>query len=567
MEVLSLVQASRSSKFWKPFSLIVVSLSLVYLAIGWLWYGSFLQRELEIEGQQELTMLNFHADGIQSEMSAISADLKILSSLSSGALKHGSLLTESSVRSLENFYASFLTARQTYDQIRFLDLNGNERVRVNRLADGSADIVKPDLLQNKANRYYFSESLGLHPNEIFMSRLDLNIEHGMIEIPFKPMLRFGLMIYSPDSHGVTHPIGVVVINYLAQNIINLLHHQQIHPLIMTLPHAHFDLSMIDSLGYWLMSDTKERNWGFMFDLPQTRVSVQDPDLWKAMQEKKVGMYKSGSFYTFFNFVNVKDIDINFGVDENWKIKLSRSAGEDYGWFVVNQRVRSDFSQIAVQKIEENAFLLVTIYGLLVLLSYLISLFWMARQAAHEQAYHMAYHDGLTGVYNRAAWIDLIRPELEERIEGSKTFAVAYVDLNDFKPVNDTYGHDVGDEVLKIAAKRLTGSVREDDYVIRLGGDEFLVIFSELHSVSDYKYLLQKLSVAFVKPLAIMNFNIPLSVSIGVATYPVDADNLSALTEIADNRMYEMKEGDKMQKEQEEGGYSAKTFSKTKTALQ
>ena len=164
-----------------------------------------------------------------------------------------------------------------------------------------------------------------------------------------------------------------------------------------------------------------------------------------------------------------------------------------------------------------------------------------RRAAEEQIEYQAYHDALTGLPNRALFRDRLTVALAhaKRLEGS--LAVMFLDLDSFKLVNDTLGHSLGDELLKVIAGRLLSVLREEDTIARMGGDEFTVLISDLRSPDHAAKIAQKLLETIVQPARIEGHELFITTSIGIALYPSDGDTAEALLKNADNAMYRAKE--------------------------
>ena len=125
--------------------------------------------------------------------------------------------SERRIDSIKRNYLTLSMTKRIYDQVRFLDETGQELVRVNFNA-GNPTIVAKQSLQNKQQRYYFRDAYNLEQGEVFISPLDLNVEHGEVEIPFKPMIRFGTPVYDPFGNKK----GIVLLNYLADNLLQLI---------------------------------------------------------------------------------------------------------------------------------------------------------------------------------------------------------------------------------------------------------------------------------------------------------------------------------------------------------
>jgi len=154
--------------------------------------------------------------------------------------------------------------------------------------------------------------------------------------------------------------------------------------------------------------------------------------------------------------------------------------------------------------------------------------------------YMAYHDPLTGLPNRRYLFELGKRYLDlAKREGKKVF-VLFMDLAGFKAINDTYGHLVGDEILRTVSKRILDRVRRSDVVARYGGDEFTILLYDMKE--EYlKSFLERILSAFREPVRVRNTVLTVASNIGVARFPEDGENLEELLKVADMRMYRAKE--------------------------
>lgn len=164
----------------------------------------------------------------------------------------------------------------------------------------------------------------------------------------------------------------------------------------------------------------------------------------------------------------------------------------------------------------------------------------ALQAANEQLSTLALYDPLTGLPNRMLLEERMAQAASVSQRGGKPFALMFVDLDRFKPVNDTFGHDVGDALLKAAAQRLCACVRKSDTVARTGGDEFVVILSEIAEPQDAAVVAGKILGELGRPFAVDQHELNISGSIGISVYPHDARDVSRLKVHADEAMYHAK---------------------------
>jgi diguanylate cyclase (GGDEF)-like protein/PAS domain S-box-containing protein len=165
----------------------------------------------------------------------------------------------------------------------------------------------------------------------------------------------------------------------------------------------------------------------------------------------------------------------------------------------------------------------------------------AEQAKSLEMSHLAQHDPLTDLPNRVLFNDRLTQAVALAERQGKQLAVMFVDLDHFKKVNDSLGHDVGDKLLQSIAGRLTACVRRSDTISRLGGDEFVVLLAQVEHAEDAAYSARKILRALAAPHIIDNKSFDINVSIGVSTYPRDGKDAEGLINRADNAMYEAKE--------------------------
>ena len=160
--------------------------------------------------------------------------------------------------------------------------------------------------------------------------------------------------------------------------------------------------------------------------------------------------------------------------------------------------------------------------------------------AEEKIWHNAHHDLLTGLPNRRLFLDRLEQEVKHAKRNDLPLSVLFMDLDGFKEVNDSLGHEAGDRLLSDVAERLTDCVREDDTVARLGGDEFTVILTGANQREDVERVAQTIIDAIEMPFHIAQQPVQISVSIGITLYPQDASSPVALLEAADQAMYKAK---------------------------
>jgi diguanylate cyclase (GGDEF)-like protein/PAS domain S-box-containing protein len=164
-----------------------------------------------------------------------------------------------------------------------------------------------------------------------------------------------------------------------------------------------------------------------------------------------------------------------------------------------------------------------------------------RRQANEKIAHLAHYDALTDLPNRVLFRERIERELKQAAQG-KPFALLYIDIDEFKAINDSLGHHVGDELLKAVADRIRACLKDDDLVARLGGDEFAVIKTGMSSAAEVEAFVAPLYEAIRKPCQCLGHQLLTNASIGIALAPQDGTELDQLIKNADLAMYAAKSG-------------------------
>lgn len=262
---------------------------LVALMLGIIMF-SFARRDSNADMEQllsnELSIVGSTAISVELEMDKIVSGLQFLGG-------HSSLqsLWEDqrpySLAVLKQELAHFANISKKFDQIRIMDKSGMEVLRVN-YDDRGAQIVPEALLQDKSDRYYVKESLGLKMGQIYISPFDLNVEHGKLEIPFKPMLRAA----SPVADASGDIQGLLVVNFLGRDAIENL--------AVVSSGATGSLMFLNAQGQWLFGGPRGADWAFMFsDREQTIFQDKYPNAWKHISENESGQFKGEKgLYTF-----------------------------------------------------------------------------------------------------------------------------------------------------------------------------------------------------------------------------------------------------------------------------
>ncbi|MFV0349168.1 MAG: response regulator [Halodesulfovibrio sp.] len=283
--------------------ILVVAASLFYL----------LQQEIasqrSVLERRQISLIEFAGKSLELELNSVAQNLINLS-IHLEVRDYLTTWAPKRKKALQQEFHSFIENNRQYDQARLLLMNGHENIRINKEAHG-AYIVPDDQLQDKGSRYYFTETKDLPSEAIYFSPLDLNIEHGTIEIPLKPTIRFATG--ADDSLGVRQ--GVIVLNYLADDML--------HSLAELDRNERTGLMLLNKDGYWLYHKDKEKCWGFMYpDRQNLTFQAEFPDAWEDISATSKGqMYVNGDLITYaaINYIPPSNLSHNLTHSLSWRL--------------------------------------------------------------------------------------------------------------------------------------------------------------------------------------------------------------------------------------------------------
>jgi diguanylate cyclase (GGDEF)-like protein len=435
---------------------------------------------------------------------------------------------------ISNEYLEFCRGKGLYDQIRFLDQTGREVVRVN-YNGGEPEIVDQSVLQSKGDRYYFKDTFALGENEIFVSPLDLNIEKGKIETPLKPMIRFGVPVFD----GANMKRGVIILNYLGDKLIKSIKDAA--------RLSTGEIMLVNSDGYWLYSPVKNDEWGFMIkERSDRKFSIDFPQAWNEIRSSDNcqiynanGLFTSATVYPLTAGLKSSSGSAAAFGDSGKNITIS-----EYYWKIISHIPEKDLKK-GTQRLLVKLFLMAILLFLLAAIpSWIISKAIVRRKMHQMELYHSANYDKLTNLPNRSLFYDRLTQVVGQSKRYNRKFALMFIDLDGFKSVNDTLGHDAGDELLIETAKKLIGCVRNSDTVARMGGDEFTIILSSISTPENAEIVARKIIQVLSSPFKIKGHDLQIGASIGISLYPENGDDIDTLLKKADQAMYQAKKNGK-----------------------
>ncbi len=427
--------------------------------------------------------------------------------------------------SLVAFWRRMMMEHPEYDQIRFLCPGGMEAVRLEYNDRVAVDIPK-DELSNKSERYYYKESAKLRKGRIYISPIDVNHENGVPELPFKPTIRFGVGVYDSKQQRA----GTLVINFNVSDYLNTVRESSTH--------EQADFMLLTHDGYWIMHPDKAFEWGqFKPKGKGVNFAMMYPDAWDRIKNQKDGEFVLSD--------QVYDFDTYDLQDTSSIVSTRQTLGDSEKDFVVEDTLIKQVALLPASVIQGyrkqiiNQCLMITLVWIVLSL---VPCWGLARTMVnytdeHRQLSHNAHHDNVTGLANRVLLTERMDHAVSLSARHDRLCAVLYIDLDGFKPINDQYGHHIGDELLQAVAARMLSAVRKTDTVARIGGDEFAILLSEIKDKTDAMLIGEKVMSRVYEPVSTSKGDVTVGASIGVALFPENGTTPDALLEYADRQMY------------------------------
>ncbi|MDO8650813.1 MAG: diguanylate cyclase [Undibacterium sp.] len=563
----------RHIKYGIAFKLGLLLASFGLVAMGIVGYTSYVSSRatiLNVAQRDLLTATQVLGRSFQATIDEISADTLLLTRLplspaiaaaDAGSENHAAI--ERDKKLLADTFSAMLEVHPDYVQIRLIGVNqhGLELVRVDRDRDQLVRIAADDL-QEKAHYPYVFNTLKLARGQIYLSDIGLNHEQGAHSGLDKPTVR----VATPVVSGGGKVLGLIVINL---DLNRLFAH-----LKTDLPSA-YQLYLSNHWGDYLIHPNAAETFGFD---QGRRVFIQDAftpvaalingnsasvvTQIEGAQQPNDGLVAAfvrlpfgGSIEKHFVILglsqpleNVVRETKNLGWKTLQMILLlgalaallaalvSRAVTGPLSTMADAMKLFSKkhlFSPLPLARKDEIGMLARSLNDMQAIIVANMQELNESRQALK----HLAQHDTLTGLPNRALFDDRLGQAVAQAQRDQCRMALLFIDLDAFKMVNDTYGHHIGDLLLKAAAVRMEACVRHADTVGRLGGDEFVVLLPYVDVPQDALLVAEKICQGLNLPFDLDKLSLHISSSIGIAVYPEDGSDALALSRSADAAMY------------------------------
>ncbi|MBR9900810.1 MAG: diguanylate cyclase [Rhodospirillales bacterium] len=631
----------------KSFLVCFAPLSAIFLAIvSFLAWDVSTERERTIASDQRFA-LEQSISILRERLEVVVSDLLILSeSRQLEAVIEGRVPKEE----LAEEYAVFSQRRGVYDQVRFLDNDGMEIIRVN-YGGGIPYAVPGRDLQDKSSRPYFQFANNAPRGTIYVSRIELNEEFGEIERPIKPVVRLSAPVF--DRYGQRQ--GVVVLNLRAGPILD--------EMTAELSGDGAQGFVLNHHGHWIEGGEAGENWAQELNGAAVGLGDRFPTAWENMRQGYESFTTDDGFYSVRRLdvsslllaqnatrtlsviigepdSKVNDLNLFVGMrlpsdiyeamlrpDRGLLISVSAAffvliaiGSGAYAWTRQRQIVASFDARLSEQVLrasknsvvvtDENGLIQKVNPGFTALTGYLpneaigkpLSFLRAEQEEADiledilmaarangtwegevcnrrkggdffyantvisaitdpgnsevnfvemgldisrhmenaQELWRQANHDALTGLPNRLLFEDRLEVACGHAENDGYSVALLYIDLDGFKPINDRYGHEIGDQVLRKVGERIKATVRQGDTVARLGGDEFAIIVDDVNGRDEADWISQKVAGSVQRPMEFGSLSVEVGASIGIAVFPHDSREVTALLSLADEKMYQQK---------------------------
>lgn len=448
-------------------------------------------------------------DVMEESLEKIVADLEFLGN-QERLRKYIKTGASSLLSSLSRDYLTFARYKDEYDQIRLFDKSGNEIVRVNHNS-GLPYIVPAEKLQNKGKRYYFRDTIVLPRGDIFVSPMDLNIENGQVEVPHKPMIRFGMPLH--DDSGMS--VGALILNYKADRLLGALRRAGGMTPGQTM--------LLNSNGYWLLSSDTREQWGFMFpDKANVTFGSKFPRQWSRLHARESGqIIAPGKIFTFTTIYPLnKRLSSGSGSEEAFGKSHTRYQGDRYYWKLVSYIPNAQQQGFSLSLSAKLFLTGGSLAAFVCAASWILGLLITRRKLYRHVNAVAPLRDKLTGLANDR----LYEYRLDEVMDNSMDtggFALLRVRVDDLDMINNTYGDEVGDGLLLQIGLRLKGSFAPSETVARMGGSEFVCILTRVNDSETLEEVTANIRNVMGVPFKLYESHLRIAMTISSGLYPQD----------------------------------------------
>ncbi len=373
---------------------------------------------------------------------------------------------DESIKVLTNDFISLANHRQVFDYIRLFDTNRMELLRVNFYSEGSYAINGLFRAQLPDQVPFFDEASKMSYGQVYVSRMELFRNRGVLQRPLKPLITVSTPVFKDGMYK-----GVFAVCYNAKYILNVF--QEVSA------GSEGQMYWLNTDGYYL-SNKQDPDAEFAFeyeDKQDISFWAKYPDAFARMIKEKQGYFETSDGYYVFTSISPYNGYLGNGArlyNNGYKL------GEDK-WLAVSFISRQNLRVLGITTSfwDMTAYILQTqwpVYLFIFMLSLVLGLLLVYGKLSRDRIRYFSEYDCMTGALNRRAGVVMLERSCREAVRDQQKLSVCFTDVDGLKQVNDQLGHEKGDELLIGVVGGIKRCIRQHDYVIRLGGDEFLIVF-------------------------------------------------------------------------------------------
>lgn len=385
------------------------------------------QLRVKNTGIREASRIDVARERVTRDLSWVDTNLRVIANF---PLLERYLENENSGQQedLEKYFLVLAEETKRYDQISYLDANGREVIRIN-YNDGKPVVLPREQLQNKMGQYYFSDTNSLDKGEIFVSPLDLNVEHGRLEVPYKPIIRYGTPVF--DRQG--RKKGIILFHYFGNVLLQSF--QTVLP-----DSKSYSSMLLNSDGFWLKGTKREDEWGFMQSKSRRNFQHDFPDVWRVISATATGsiLTEQGLFVYATVHPLLENEPFSMGAALASESSQQAIMKDGYYWKIVTFVPNAVLFEKAFYSQSSNRILLFTLYLLLALASFFVARIALSREKAQREVFKLNVE---------------LEKRIVERVAGEEKLSITLNSIGDGVITTDAEGKVTR---LNPIAERLTG---------------------------------------------------------------------------------------------------------------
>jgi len=500
-------------------SLLIVFAFIITVFLSSLGFQDIGQNK-EATEKEEKQFLRASEDFVDERFSEIYKDLLYFSDI----LGETDLEDESARNEIAKLWYYFSKRTVVYDQIRFINNDGMEIIRVDYENGTGPRIIVDDELEDQSEQYYFIKAIALGPKTIYISPLDLSVENGEVVRPLKSMIRFAYQIYDENKEKK----GIVIFNYKANDTLEVFSD--------LMSNSKGEINLINNEGYWVTNKDSSKEFGFMFeDKQNVSFAKRYPLEWGEVVRD--GAPNSDQFYTYNGLFTYKNVTLKSFVE----LYINHGIGTyNDPWRLISFiPINGELTYIETDKTTLFLGLLnkyIAIYIFLAVVLIFISLLIMKNGASSKEMAYYTDHDFMTRALNRTAGYKILDTVLEEIKDDSINGAIWFYDVNGVKEVNEALGEESGDNLIIKVGDIIRQTIPSKAELVRYSGDEFIVIFKGI-TLEQSKLIWQKTVKEFDAFNKKGTTDYKISVSIGFTDLKENKDKaIQSIVDIARKEM-------------------------------